>query len=235
MMHCLAIDDEKLVLELLADNIQQVPFLQLVKSCRNVMEAAGVMQKEQIDLIFMDIQMPGMDGLSFLRSLPHPPMTILVTAYDQYALEGYDLNVIDYLMKPVSFERFLQACNKANERYQLQQRSELTNKESEVDHFFVNVEYTLVKVVVADILYIEGLKDYIKIYVFSNTRPVITRMSLKSMEEKLPKDKFIRIHKSYIVSVDKITTIKRDLVYIGAIELPLSASFKPDIDRLTKG
>lgn len=235
MMRCLAIDDEKLVLELLADNIRQVPFLQLVESCRNVMEAADIMQRDQIDLLFMDIQMPGMDGLSFLRSLPHPPMTILVTAYDQYALEGYDLNVIDYLMKPVSFERFLQACNKANELYQLHQRGELSNKESSADHFFVNVEYTLVKVVIADILYIEGLKDYIKIYVSSNTRPVITRMSLKSMEEKLPKEKFIRIHKSYIVSVEKITTIKRDLIYIGSIELPLSASFKPDIDRLTKG
>lgn len=232
MMRCLAIDDEKLVLELLEDNIRQISFLQLVGSCRNAMEATAILQQEQVDLIFMDIQMPRMDGLSFLRTLPHPPLTILVTAYSQYAIEGFDLNVVDYLMKPVSFERFLQACNRANELYLLQQRGGILQTEVRTDHFFVNVEYTLVKIITADILYIEGLKDYIKIYLSGANRPVITRMSLKAMEEKLPNDKFIRIHKSYIVSIDKITTIKRDLIYIGDIELPLSSLYKAEIDRL---
>ncbi|HTN38933.1 MAG TPA: LytTR family DNA-binding domain-containing protein [Arachidicoccus sp.] len=232
MMRCLAIDDEKLVLELLEDNIRQVSYLQLVGSCRNAMEAAALLQQEQVDLIFMDIQMPSMDGLSFLRTLPHPPLTILVTAYSQYAIEGFDLNVVDYLMKPVSFERFLQACNRAHELYLLQQRGGIPQTEARTDHFFVNVEYTLVKIITADILYIEGLKDYIKIYLSEANRPVITRMSLKAMEEKLPNDKFVRIHKSYIVSIDKITTIKRDLIYIDDIELPLSSLYKAEIDRL---
>lgn len=232
MMRCLAIDDEKLVLELLEDNIRQVSFLQLVGSCRNAMEATALLQQEQVDLIFMDIQMPRMDGLSFLRTLPHPPLTILVTAYSQYAIEGFDLNVVDYLMKPVSFERFLQACNRAHELYLLQRRGGIPQTEVRTDHFFVNVEYTLVKIITADILYIEGLKDYIKIYLSDANRPVITRMSLKAMEEKLPNDKFVRIHKSYIVSVDKITTIKRDLIYIGDIELPLSSLYRAEIDRL---
>lgn len=232
MMRCLAIDDEKLVLELLEDNIRQVSFLQLVGSCRNAMEATALLQQEQVDLIFMDIQMPRMDGLSFLRTLPHPPLTILVTAYSQYAIEGFDLNVVDYLMKPVSFERFLQACNRAHELYLLQRRGGIPQTEVRTDHFFVNVEYTLVKIITADILYIEGLKDYIKIYLSGANRPVITRMSLKAMEEKLPNDKFVRIHKSYIVSIDKITTIKRDLIYIGDIELPLSSLYKAEIDRL---
>ncbi|GAA4318934.1 LytTR family DNA-binding domain-containing protein [Compostibacter hankyongensis] len=232
MMRCIAIDDEKLVLELLEDNIRQVPFLELVKSCRNVMEAAAVLQQEKIDLIFLDIQMPRLDGLSFLRSLPHPPMTILVTAYEQYALEAFNLNAVDYLLKPVSFERFLQACNKAYERHRLQQAAAPAAGEKP-GHFFVNVEYTLVKIVVDDIRYIEGLKDYIKIHLTGNRKPVITRMSLKAMEEKLPPGSFIRVHKSYIVAADKITTIKRDLVYIGDTELPLSESYKAALDKLT--
>lgn len=233
MIRCLAIDDEKLVLELLEDNIRQVPFLDLVQSCRSVMEATDIMQREPIDLIFMDIQMPQMDGLSFLRSLSHPPMVILVTAYDKYALEGFNLHVVDYLMKPVSFERFLRACNRANELYQLHQRSRALQKENYADHFFVNVEYTLVKITTANILYIEGLKDYIKIYLSDTQRPVITRMTLKALEQKLPSTHFARIHKSYIVSIDKITVVKRDLIYVGEIELPLSASYKGDIDKLT--
>ncbi len=187
MMQCLAIDDEKLVLDLLVDNIQQVPFLHLVKACRNAMEATAILQNTRIDLLFLDIQMPGLNGLQLLQTLPHPPMTILVTAYEQYALEGYNLDVVDYLLKPVSFERFLKACNKALDRFQRQQLpAQPAPAEAMPDHFFVNVEYSLVKVTLADILYIEGLKDYIKIHVASSKKPVITRMSMKAIEEKLP-------------------------------------------------
>lgn len=228
-MKCIAIDDERLVLDLLEDNIRQVPFLQLVKSCKNVMEAYPVLQEEKIDLIFLDIQMPRLDGLSFLRSLPHPPMVILVTAYDHYALEAFQLNVIDYLMKPVSFERFLQACNKAYEWYRLHDSSA---KEERPDYFFVYVEYDQVKVSIPEIIYIEGMKDYVKIYLTSSRKPLITKMSLKSLEQKLSAYRFVRIHKSYIVSVDKIKALKRDLISIGDTELPLGEKYKDEVKKI---
>lgn len=231
MMNCLAIDDEKLVLDLLEDNIRQVPYLNLVKACRNAMEATAVLQSTPVDLLFLDIQMPGLSGLQFLNSLPNPPMTILVTAYDQYAMEGYNLDVVDYLLKPVSFERFLKACNKAHERFQLKLQQQ-PGMSPAPDHFFVNVEYTLVKVSLADILYVEGLKDYIKIHVASSKKPVITRMSMKAIEEKLPDNKFVRTHKSFIIAAGRITSIKRDLVCLGELELPLSEFYKGNLEKV---
>jgi DNA-binding LytR/AlgR family response regulator len=233
MMRCIAVDDEKLVLDLLVDNIQQVPYLQLVKACRNAMEATEVLQKEKVDLIFLDIQMPRLSGLQFIQTLQQPPMVILVTAYEQYALEGYNLNVVDYLLKPVSFERFLKACNKAKELFNLKNENTITQKADLPDHIFVNVEYALVKILFSDILFVEGYKDYIKIHLASSPKPVLTKMSLKAMEEKLPADKFIRIHKSYIVASDKITVIKRDLIYIGNREIPVSDFYKENLTRIT--
>ena len=233
MMRCIAVDDEKLVLDLLVDNIQQVPYLQLVKACKTAMEAIAVLQKEKVDLIFLDIQMPRLSGLQFIQTLQQPPMVILVTAYEQYALEGYNLNVVDYLLKPVSFERFLKACNKAKELFDLKNENTVTQKADLPDYIFVNVEYTLVKILFSDILFVEGYKDYIKIHLASSMKPVLTKMSLKAMEEKLPADKFIRIHKSYIVAANKITVIKRDLIYIGSNEIPVSDFYKENLARIT--
>ena len=230
MLNCIAVDDEKLVLDLLVDNIQKVPFLHLAARCKNAMEAADILHKEKIDLVFLDIQMPGLNGLQFLQSLVNPPMIIFVTAYKQYAFDAFDLNVVDYLLKPVSFERFLKACNKANELYQLQHSD--TVKVPKPGYFFTYVEYNLVKVSIPDILYIEGMKDYIKIFLASSTRPVITKMSMKAIEEKLSSNRFIRTHKSYIVSGDKITAIKRDLIVIGNTELPLSENYKANVEKL---
>jgi DNA-binding LytR/AlgR family response regulator len=229
MLNCIAVDDEKLVLDLLADNIQQVPFLNLVATCRNAMEAAEKLQQEQVDLIFLDIQMPGLSGLQFMQSLNNPPMVIFVTAYKDYAFDGFTLNAIDYLLKPVSFERFLKACNKAHDLYKLQQKP---SSNTPRDYFFVYVEYNLVKVAIPEILYIESMKDYVKIFITSSSRPVITKASLKAMEEKLAGHRFVRIHKSYIVSVDKVTAIKRDLVCIDKIELPLSDGYKADVEKM---
>src|SRR6266498_908170 len=228
MLNCIAVDDEKLVLDLLVDNIKKVPFLHLVKSCKNAMEAADILQKEKIDLIFLDIQMPGLNGLQFIESLHNPPMIIFVKAYKQYAVEGFNVNAVGYLLKPVSCERFLKACNKAQELYNLQQKQ----KENQPDYFCVYVEYNLVKVVISEILYIEGMKDYIKIFLNSSSSPVITKMSMKAMEEKLSGHRFVRAHKSYIVSADKVTAIKRDLICIDKIELPLSESYKPNVEKM---
>ncbi|NII28564.1 response regulator transcription factor [Pseudoflavitalea sp. X16] len=229
MLKCMAVDDEKLVLDLLVDNIQQVPFLQLVKACRNAMEAAAILHEQPVDLIFLDIQMPGLNGLQFLQSLKNPPMAILVTAYKEYALEGFNLDVVDYLLKPVSFERFLKACNKAQDLYNLQQKS--ATKEEAPDYFFVYVEYVQVKVSIPDILYIEGMKDYVKIFLASSSRPVITKMSMKAIQEKLSAFRFIRTHKSYIVAAGKVTAVKRDLICIGSLELPLSENYKGEVEK----
>jgi DNA-binding LytR/AlgR family response regulator len=230
MLNCIAVDDEKLVLDLLVDNIRQVPFLHLVKRCKNAMEAAAILHESQVDLIFLDIQMPGLNGLQFMQSLQNPPMVIFVTAYKEFALDGFNLNAIDYLLKPVSFERFLKACNKAHELHNLQQKQPV--KEEGQDYFFVYVEYNLVKVSIPEIVYIEGMKDYVKIFLASSQKPVITKMSMKGMEEKLAGHRFVRTHKSYIVAADKVTTIKRDLIYIGNIELPLSENYKAEVEKI---
>jgi len=230
MMKCIAVDDEKLVLDLLEDDIKRVPFLQLVQRCRNAMDAAEVLRRESIDLIFLDIQMPGLNGLKFVESLTAKPMIIFITAYKEHALEGFNLAAIDYLLKPVSFERFLKACNKAYDFYLLQQKP--SSSTADPGYFFVFVEYNQVKVVIADILYIEGMKDYVKIFLESADRPVITRMSMKSLEDKLSPHRFVRTHKSFIVSVDKIISVKRDLISLGKTELPLSENYKPALDKL---
>ena len=230
MLNCIAVDDEKLVLDLLVDNIKQVPFLNLVARCRNAMEAAEVLHKEKIDLVFLDIQMPGLNGLQFVKTLQHRPMIIFITAYKEHAVEGFTLDAVDYLVKPVSFERFLKACNKAFDLYNLQQKT--VRKEMLPDYFFVYVEYNLVKISIPEILYIESMKDYVKIHLQSSSKPVITKMSLKSLEEKLSPYRFARIHKSYIISADKVTAIKRDLICIGNIELPLSEGYRPQVESM---
>lgn len=233
MIKCIAIDDEPLALELLADNISKLPFLQLVASCDNAIEAMKIMQDQPVDLVFLDIQMPGLTGLQFIQSLQQKPMFILVTAYEKYALEGFELDVVDYLVKPVSLQRFIKACNKANELFQLKAKPKPGSTTAGPGYFFVNVDYSLLKIIFDDITYIEGLKDYIKIHLKSSTRPIITRMSFKSLEEQLPADVFIRIHKSYIVSAKHITAVRKSSAFIDAIELPVSDNYRDAITLLT--
>ncbi len=233
MLRCIAVDDEPLALELLEDNISKVPYLNLVATCSNAMEAMKVLQEQTVDLIFLDIQMPGLTGLQFIQSLSNRPMIILITAYEKFALEGFNLDVVDYLVKPVSLDRFVKACNKAFELFQLKNRSKENNAEPAPDYFFVNVEYSLLKVVRSDIKYIEGLKDYIKIHLHSSAKPVVTRMSMKAMEEQLPVSRFVRIHKSYIISVDFITSVRKSSVMIGNEELPVSETYQDALMKLT--
>jgi DNA-binding LytR/AlgR family response regulator len=229
MLRCLAIDDEPLALELLEDNIKQVPYLELAGKYNNGLEALKFLQHQSVDLIFLDIQMPGLTGLQFIQSLTQKPMIILITAYEKFALEGFNLDVIDYLVKPVAFDRFLKACNKALELQNLRSKKSI---EEPTDYFFVNVEYSLVKVEFADIRWIEGLKDYIKIFLRSTTKPVVTRMSMKSLEEQLPASKFIRVHKSYIVSIAAITSVRKNSVFIGTEEIPIGENFKDGLNML---
>lgn len=233
MMRCLAIDDEPLALELLEDNISKLPYLELVASCDNAMEAMKIMGKENVDLIFLDIQMPGLTGIQFIQSMTVKPIIILITAYEKYALEGFNLDVTDYLLKPVSLDRFIKACNKAKELFDLKQSPRGSATAIDPGYFFVNVDYSMVKITTTDIVFIEGLKDYIKIHLKSSQKPVVTRMPMKTIEEQLPSSSFMRIHKSYIISIAFITAIRKSSVFIGAIELPVSDNYRDVIDLLT--
>ena len=235
MIHCLAVDDESLALDLLEDNIAKVPFLKLAKRCKNAFEAIEALQKEEIHLIFLDIQMPGLTGIQFLQSLRSNPMIIFITAYEKYALEGFELSVLDYLVKPVPFDRFLKACNKALEQFNLRQNVSTVPEISDPGFIFVNSEYNLVKINVAEITYVEGLKDYIKIHTSTSAKPVITRLSMKSIEEKLPKGKFIRVHKSFIISIDMISSIRKNRIRIGNAEVPISDHYRADLFRIIDG
>lgn len=217
-MKCLAIDDEELALELLVDNINKIPFLELVATASTAIEANELMAIHEVDLLFLDIQMPGLSGIQFLKSLTQKPLVIFHTAYEEYALTGFDLDVVDYLLKPVSFERFFKACNRAHEIFNLRSVNPLDLS----TYFFVNSEYSLVKIKYEDILYIEGLKDYIKIYLEDVRRPVITRMTMKSIEEKLIPYGFMRVHKSFIISLDRIHSIRNQKVNINDVQIPIS-------------
>ena len=233
MLTCIAIDDEPLALELLEDNISKVPYLQIQGSFSNPLEAMKYLQQQNIDLVFLDIQMPGITGLQFIQSIAQKPMFILITAYEKFALEGFNLEVVDYLVKPVSLERFMKACNKANELHQLRTKQKESPSETQLEYFFINVDYSLLKVVFKDVIYIEGLKDYIKIHLKSTTKPIVARMSMKSLEEQLPASIFIRVQKSYIVSKEHVTAIRKNSIFIGNIEIPVGDNYRDALASLT--
>lgn len=233
LMRCIAIDDEPLALDLLEDNIRRIPYLQLTARCTNALEAIAILQERPVDLLFLDIQMPGLTGLQFIRSLADRPMVILITAYEKYALDGFELDVIDYLVKPVAADRFLKACNKALELYQLKARDKEAGSAVHPDYFFVNVEYSLLKINTPDIVWIEGLKDYIRIHLKEPLKPVVTRMNLKDIEEQLPPSRFLRIHKSYILSIQYITAVRKNSVFIGKMELPVGDIYRDRLAALT--
>jgi DNA-binding LytR/AlgR family response regulator len=176
--------------------------------------------------------MPGLTGIQFIQTLTQRPMIILVTAYEKFALQGFELDVIDYLVKPVPFDRFIKACNKAWELHGLRTKQGESTDAGLPDYFFVNVEYSLLKVEFSDIQWIEGLKDYIKINLKSSSKPVVTRMSMKSLEDQLPHSKFMRIHKSYIVSIASITSIRKNSIFIGPAEFPVGDNYKDALTQL---
>lgn len=232
---CLAIDDESPARKMLEDNIRQVPFLELVGTCKNSFEAMDLLQKQPVDLLFLDIQMPGMLGTKFLETLPEKPLVIFVTAYANYAVESYELDVVDYLVKPVPLERFVKAAHKALiiKQQKTTPPTPLPVVESP-DFFFVNVEYALVKITVSEITHIEGMKDYVKIYLFDANRPVLTKSTLKAMEEKLPAQGFMRVHKSFIVNLNRIDSIRNKEIKIGPWEIPVGESNLEELMRFVQ-
>lgn len=229
-MRCIAIDDEPLALDLLEDNIKKIPFLTLLQKFDDPFAAVDLLNSGQVDLMFIDIQMPGITGLKFVGSLKDKPLTIVVTAYQQYALESYDFSVVDYLVKPVEMDRFMKACHKALEIFEM--KTAKPSVPSQKSHMFLNVGYSLQKVIFNDVLYLEGLGDYVKIHLKSTTSPLLVRTTMKSLEAELPSDQFVRIHKSFIVSISEITALRKNSVFLGDVELGVGDTYLDIIDHL---
>lgn len=227
MIRCICIDDEPLALEMMGEFISKVSFLHLVTSCKNAMEAYEVLAKESIDLIFVDVEMPEINGVQFVQSLKQKPFIIFSTAYKKYALEGFELDVIDYLVKPFSFDRFYKSVQKVRDaRSLILNSTPSVLKQLPPDYIFVNSDYSLVKVNIPEISYIEGLKDYIKIFLTNQSKPIVTRMSMKSIEERLELLGFKRVHKSFIVNLGKITSIKKTRLVVEETELFIGENYK---------
>jgi DNA-binding LytR/AlgR family response regulator len=224
-MKCLIVDDEPLAQQVMEEFAGRVPFLEVVSKCSNATEAIEVLRNTMVDLIFLDIHMPRLSGLDFIRSLQNPPQFILVTAYSEYALQGFNVSATDYLMKPVPFDRFLKAVNKAHELYRLRNRPGGLQDPPAPKYILVKSGYQTIKIMFDSILYIEGLKDYVKFYTESK-KAVLSLLTMKGLAETLPGDKFLRIHKSYIVSTDRITTISRNRVMIGEKWIPVGENYR---------
>lgn len=221
-MNCIAVDDEPLALNLIESFINKVSFLTLKAKCKSAFEAVEVLKNEHIDLIFLDIHMPDLSGIDFIKNTPNLPLVIFTTAYDNHAIEGFELNVIDYLVKPIPFNRFVKAANKAYDYYNLNSASH--KAEPSNDFMFVKADYQLLRINFSDINYIEGLKDYVKVNI--GHKNILTLQSMKAMEEKLPSSKFMRIHRSFIVSLDKIESVKKSMVRIGEKNIPVSDMYR---------
>jgi two-component system LytT family response regulator len=242
-LKCIAVDDEPLALDIIEDYVSKVPFLELVKRTENAIEALQMVQAGGIDLVFLDIQMPELTGIQFLKIANGKASYILTTAYSQYALESYDLNVSDYLLKPIAFDRFYKAVEKVHDRLKSQPSSSSTIQplfaaspapatplSSPIQDFiFVKTEHKIQKIELDDILYIEGLKDYISI--FTKNERIITLQNMKKMEETLPKDQFIRVHKSYIIALDKIESIERSRISICSKIIPIGDTYRDEFFR----
>lgn len=226
-MTCLIVDDEPLARNLITDYVKKVPYLNLIQVCSSPMQAIEILRNQSVDLLFLDIQMPDITGISLLKALQVKPMVILTTAYSEYALEGYELDVVDYLLKPITFERFLRAVEKASQRKAVPPAAIASSSpviDPQQPFVFIKDGTKLVKIRWEDILYVEGLKDYVTIH--TKQQKVVTLQRLKALEEQLPADKFIRIHHSFIIAVEAIDSIHKGEVQIGNALIPISDSYK---------
>jgi DNA-binding LytR/AlgR family response regulator len=232
MINAIIVDDEPLAQDVLETYIEKIPELKLVAKCGNALEANDALREHEVDLMFLDIQMPQLTGIDFLKTLSKPPQVILTTAYPNYAIEGFELNALDYLLKPISLERFMKAVNKAVEQIEMQRRDAGTpGPEEETEYIFVKADKKLVKIFYRDILYIEGLKDYVIIRMEKGR--VITLQTMKSLEEKLPQQMFKRIHRSYIVNLEKINAVVGNMVEVieknQAKHLPIGKNYRDEL------
>jgi len=239
LIRCIAVDDEPLALDILIDYIGRIPFLKLEGTFDNAMEAMLFINGREVDLIFLDIQMEGLSGMQLMRVLSNPPEVILTTAYDQYAVEGFELNAADYLMKPISFERFVKSVDRVFQKRQ--QTAGISDGASPLSQppaaaetfFFVKTENRLQKVFFDEVLFIEGQGDYLRIV--TPRRRIMTLTNFSRLEQILPSDRFMRVHKSFMVAIDKIETIERNRIRIGEMLIPVSDSYRKDFFRRVTG
>ena len=225
-LNCLIIDDEPFARKGLEEHIKEIDFLNGVASCENALKAASYLNEQKIDLIYLDIHMPKVNGIDFLKALKNPPLTIFTSAYSNYALEGYNLDVIDYLVKPITFERFLKASQKAMEYFQLKVRAEI-NSIPPVDYFFVRCDRKFEKVFFRDVSYVEGMQNYAVIHLAD--RKLITYITLTSLENQLPKDQFLKVHKSFLISVAHVKAIEGDGVILEHARIPISRTLRDQV------
>jgi len=225
---CLIVDDEPLALDLVESYVLRTPFLSLKGKCTSAVEAIKMIDTHKVSLIFLDIQMPDLTGLELSRILPKYIKVIFTTAFSDYALDGYKVSALDYLLKPFDYEEFLQAATKAQEWFASTQNIATPP----ADFIFVHADYQQVKIMMEDITYIEGLRDYVKIFTARSSRPVLTRLNLKAMEEKLDPDKFVRVHRSFIISVNKVDAVTKSKVRIGEVDIPMSDLYEHALQKI---
>ena len=226
MIRCIAIDDEPLALQQLASYVKKVSYLELIGQCQSAIEARELLEKEQVDAIFIDINMPDLNGLDFVRSLENPPLVVFTTAYSEYAVEGFKANAIDYLLKPFDLNEFRRAAEKLKTQFELLNAAQVSQVDED-DAMFLKSEYKVVRVNIKDIRYIEAMSEYLRIYTTTLARPVIVLLSMKKMEERLPSAQFMRIHRSYIVNLKKIREVSKNHVTIDAdTSLPIGDIYK---------
>ncbi len=229
---CIAIDDEPIALGIVVSHIKKIPYLELLAEFDNPIDASEFLQEHEVQLIFLDINMPDLSGVEFARTLDKNSKVIFTTAYDKYAVEGFQLHALDYLLKPISYEVFANSVKHAKEYFDL-----VGSKESETpintneNYLFVKADYQIHRIEFDDILYFEGLKDYVKLYTENSSKSIVFHSTMKSLEEKLPLDRFMRVHRSFIVSLNKIKTIERDRILFGEKRIPISKQYKPRFDE----
>jgi two-component system, LytTR family, response regulator len=226
VLNCLLIDDEPLALQLLEDFVNKTPYLKLAGKFEEPLQALSVLESQQIDLLFLDIKMPDISGIDFYRSLKNKPAVIFTTAYSEFAIDGFELKAMDYLLKPISFEKFITACNRVKDLI------DTKNQKDSKDYFFINVSHKMHKLFFDDILYLEGYKDYTKVHLSSATSPLLILHNLKYFEDMLDPKEFIRIHRSYIVSLRKLNTLSRKSVSIENTQLPVSDNYRDNFFAL---
>jgi two-component system LytT family response regulator len=224
-LKCIAIDDEPLALQQVAAYVQKIPYLELVGQCSSAFQALDLLENQPVDLMFVDINMPDLNGLEFVKSLTQKPLLIFTTAYSEYALEGFKVDALDYLLKPFSFAEFSKAAGKARTQFELMQNAP-EKLESNDEFLFIKSEYKLLRVNLNDIEFIEGMKEYVRIHI-TGQKPIMTLLSMKSLEEKLPSGKFLRVHRSYIVNLGKVSTVERmTIVFDDKNRIPVSDNYK---------
>lgn len=229
MITCIAIDDEPLALRQIEAYINKTPFLELETSFESPLDAITYLNEKSVDLLFVDINMPDLNGLDFVKSLNNPPKIIFTTAYSEYALEGFRVDALDYLLKPIDYPTFLKASTKAQEWFGVKENTHEELKSND-DFLFIKSEYKIVKVKLSDIEYIESMREYVRIHLVSN-KPIMTLISLKLVEKQLENASFMRVHRSYIVNLNRIMTIERNRIVFGKVYIPISEQYKEKFQK----